>query len=558
MAIVTIDKNKIKQIIGKAKINDEKIDHLLSMFSTPVEKMSKNEIEVEVAPNRPDMLSAQGIYRALSAYIGKKRKTGLKQYKTNKPAKNYEVIVSDSLKNIRPHTACAIIKDINFNDEKIKEVIDIQEKLHATVGRNRKKIAIGIYPLEKIKLPIKFQAKEPNKIKFIPLEMNREMNGFQILQRHPTGQKYAHLLKGKAKFPIFTDSKGKILSMPPIINSQDTGKINEKTKDIFIECSGFDFQILSKALNILVTMFADMGGKIYEMKIKHKRKTLKTPNLKPEKIKINLDYANKVLGLNLKEKDVKKNLERMGYLYSKGNVLIPAWRTDILHEIDIVEDIAIAYGYDKFQPEILEISTIGEENKKQEIKRKISSILIGLGMQEIISSILTNKEYQLKKMNLKEKKEEVIEIQNSKTEYDILRKNLIPIALKILSENTDAEYPQKIFEIGKVFEKNNKGNLETNITEKEKLIVSLAPGNFTDIKQVLEYLGQMIGIEFKLVPSIINGFIEGRAGEILLDGKKIGGIGEIHPAILKNWHIKMPVAILEISLEEIFKKFLQK
>ena len=213
------------------------------------------------------------------------KKTGLKKYKINKLKKEDKVIIDSSVKNVRPYTACAIVRNLKLNDEKIKEIIEIQEKLHITIGRNRKKIAIGIYPLEKIKLPITFKALEPDKIKFIPLETDKEMSGLQILQRHPAGKDYAHLLAGKEKFPIFIDANKNILSMPPVINSHLTGKITEKTKDVFIECSGFDFSILSKCLNIIVTSLADMGGEIYPMELKYKNKRI-TPNLTSEKTKI--------------------------------------------------------------------------------------------------------------------------------------------------------------------------------------------------------------------------------------------------------------------------------
>ncbi|MCH8329751.1 MAG: hypothetical protein IIB81_05180 [Nanoarchaeota archaeon] len=170
--------------------------------------------------------------------------------------------------------------------EKIKEIIEIQEKLHLTIGRKRKKLAIGIYPLEKIKLPITFKALEPDKIKFIPLDSEKEMSGFEILQKHPSGKEYSHLLAGKEKFPIFIDSNNEVLSMPPIINSKSTGKITNKTKDIFVECSGYDFNALKKCLNILVTCLSDMGAKVYQMEIKFKGKKEITPEFKSEEMKI--------------------------------------------------------------------------------------------------------------------------------------------------------------------------------------------------------------------------------------------------------------------------------
>ena len=265
MAVVNIDRKTFEREIGPL---DAKMQERIFMFGNPIQNLNEKELQIEVFPNRPDMLSYQGFKRAFLAFLGKE--VGLREYKINKPEKNYVVSVDSSVKDIRPYTACAIIKDIKLDDEKIKELIEIQEKLHVTLGRKRKKLAIGIYPLEKIKLPITFKAIEPDQIKFIPLESDKELSGLEILQKHPTGKEYAHLLAGKAKFPIFVDDDNNILSMPPVINSQKTGRVTSETKNLFVECSGFDEEILKSCLNILVSTMADMGAKIYQMEIKYK------------------------------------------------------------------------------------------------------------------------------------------------------------------------------------------------------------------------------------------------------------------------------------------------
>ncbi|MEM3141500.1 MAG: phenylalanine--tRNA ligase subunit beta [Candidatus Pacearchaeota archaeon] len=545
MAVISFNKKQFEEDIGTL---NEDIQSKISMFGTPIESITENEIQLEIFPNRPDLLSYQGFKRAFLSFLGKK--TGFRDYKVNKPEKDYEVIIDSSVKDIRPFTACSIVKDLDLNNERIREIIEMQEKLHLTIGRKRKKLAIGIYPLEKIKLPITFLAIEPDKIKFIPLEMDKELSGLEILQKHPAGKEYSHLLAGKAKFPIFVDSTNQILSMPPIINSQTTGKITTKTKDVFIECSGFDFEILKKCLNIIVTSLADMGGKIYQMNLKYKRKEL-TPDLTPEKMKISLENTNKLLGLELKEKDLKNLIEKMGFSYCDGVVSIPAWRVDILHEVDIIEDIAIAYGYDKFIPQLPSIPTTGEENKKEVIKRKIAEILIGLGFIEVLNYHLTNRRNQREKMNLSEK-EPLIEVEASKSEYNVLRENLSHLLLKNFSENVDSEYPQEIFELGKIFFQDG-----DKIKEKESLAIGIAPGNFTRIKQILEYLFKMIdrNINIKESEKTPPYLIDGRTVDIIFKNKKIGVMGETHPKILQNWKIKMPISLLEIEIDDILESF---
>ncbi|MFW6233093.1 MAG: phenylalanine--tRNA ligase subunit beta, partial [Nanoarchaeota archaeon] len=524
------------------------------LFGTPVESLTKDEIELEIFPDRPDLLSYHGFKRSFLCFLEKKK--GLKNYKVNKPEKDYKVFIDSSLKDIRPYTACAIIKNLKLDNEKIKELIDIQEKIHSTLGRKRKKIAIGIYPLEKIELPITFKAMEPDKIRFIPLESSREMSGLEILQRNSTGREYSHLLAGKHKFPVFIDSNKKILSMPPIINSQETGKINEKTKNIFIECSGSDFGILKKSLNMLVTTLADMGGKIYQMNLKYSRGIdEKTPNLNPEKNNISIENINKLLGLELNSKDIKKYLEKMGHNYNpKDNeVESPAWRIDILHEVDLIEDIAIAYGYDNFSPEIPKVSTIGEEDKIETIKKKISEILSGVKMQEVSNFHLTTKKFQINNMNYNEKTTDSIKINDSKTEYNILRENLSHYLMRIFSENIDSEYPQRIFELGRVFYNEN-----NQIKEKESFSFGITPGNFTEAKQILIYLFKMLGLHDKLEfiepESVPNYFINGRTAQINFNKNNIGFLGEINPIVLKKMKIKMPVTLSEINMESVYKE----
>jgi phenylalanyl-tRNA synthetase beta chain len=293
---------------------------------------------------------------------------------------------------------------------------------------------------------------------------------------------------------------------------------------------------------------ADMGGKVYKMDLMYsKRET--TPDLTPEKKKISIENTNKLIGIKVNEKRIKRLLERMGHNYNKGIVEIPAWRTDILHEVDLIEDVAIAYGYGNITPEMPKISTIGREDPKEAIKRKICNILAGLNMLETSNYYLTTEKDQFEKMAEKSQKES-IKLNESKTDYIFLRRNLAHYALKIYSENTDEEYPQKIFELGKVF------FLDGKVREQENLAATVSPGNFTEIKQITEYLFRMIGLKIAIrepgeTPPYL---IKERTAKVVYEGKEIGFIGEVHPKILKNWKIKMPVALLEISMDGIYKK----
>ena len=540
MPTVNLNRKEVENLVGK-KLDLAKLKDRVSMLGTDLDDITDDEIIVEIFPNRPDMLSEQGFSRALSSFIG--IKPGLRDYKVKKS--NDKVIIENSVREVRPFTACAIVKNLKFDEENIKSIIQIQEKLHIGFGRNRRKAAIGIYPLEKIKFPVRFIALPPEEIKFIPLESLEEMNGKEILEKHPTGKEYAHLLNKQNKYPIFIDANNNILSMPPIINSETVGRITDETTEVFIECSGFDFNILNKCLNIIVTALADMNGEIYSLNLEYEKNTETTPNLTPEEMELNLDYVNKMLGLNLKESEIKELLERMGHEYRNKKVKIPAYRSDILHEIDLIEDIAIAYGYENFKEEIPNVSTIGEESYLTKFKRKIAEALIGLELIECSSFHLSNKTTLNEKMRTKNKLTMVESAVNA--DYDTLRNFLLPNLLEILSRNKRYEYPQNIFEMGTVFDENIKEHESLCIVKSEKDV------NFTKIKQVLDVLMSSLDIPYEIEELSYPWFIEGRAGEIIVNNKKIGMLGELNPEVLINWNLEMPASVLELNINMLIE-----
>ncbi|MDO8510994.1 MAG: phenylalanine--tRNA ligase subunit beta [Nanoarchaeota archaeon] len=544
MPSITLNKTVFERLVGK-ELPLEELKDRISMLGTDLEDIKGNDIHVEVFPNRPDMLSEQGFARAFSSFIGVK--TGLRKYTVKES--NQKVIIDPSVKVIRPYTACAIIKGLNFDEENLRQVIQIQEKLHVTYGRNRKKAAIGIYPMEKITFPITYKADLPQKIKFKPLEAHQEMSAAEILEEHKAGKEYAHLLQGLPKYPLFVDAKGEVLSMPPVINSDKTGRVTEETTDVFVECSGFDFEVLNTCLNMIVTALADMGGEIYSLRLEYQEGTKTTPNLTPSKMRLDLPYLNKRLGLSLSEKEAAKLLEKMGYGSEQGQVLVPAYRADILHQVDLIEDIAIAYGYENFQEEIPNVATIGEEDAFEKFSKKVRELLIGMQLLEVKNFHLTMKEDLTTKMNLSIAP---IPLKNAIGDHNHLRNAIFPSLMKNLADNQHHEYPQNIFEIGRIFVP---GDTETGVLEAEHLSVVLCHDktDFTEIRQVLEVLIRALGLECAVKESEHPPFISGRAGDITINGKKIGVIGEFHPQVIINWQMVMPAVGFELNLGELCK-----
>jgi phenylalanyl-tRNA synthetase beta chain len=527
----------------------EVIEDRLPMLGTSWEGKEGDEFEVEVFPNRPDMLSVEGLARAFSSFMG--IKTGIRKYQA-KPSE-FMIKVDDKVKSCRPYLVSAVIKNVKMDDDFVKSTMQMVEKLEVTHSRKRRKAATGLYDLSKLKFPLLYTTKPPD-FKYVPLEQTREFTLKQILENLPKGKDYAWILEGLKEYPIILDSNNDVLALLPILNS-DKNKVTPNTKDLFIEVSGTDWKTINEILNIIVTSFADRGFEIQKVKLKYSDKTIETPNLEPNVTSIDVDYVNKYLGLKLEEKDVVKCLEMMGIgvhkVGGKLTVLVPCYRTDVMHMIDLVEDVSIGYGYENFKEEIPNISTIGEEKPIEILSTNMRSLLVGYGMQETMTFMLTNKEKLFKKMKMKEMP--VAEAENAKTsEYCVMRNWLLPNLMEILSKNKHNEYPQKLFEVNNVFVLDDKEASGVRTMKRMAVAISHAKANFSETKSLFESILSSFGIkDYKIEETDCPCYIKGRSAKFVVGGKALARFGEIDPEVLENWELEMPAAGGEICVNEL-------
>lgn len=550
MVSLEINFKELQRVLGK-DITLEELEHTLFDMGMELDSKENNELKIDITPERPDMVSLHGLVRALKAYLG--ISVGMPKYNVEKSP--VEIMIEPSVNDIRPYTVAAVVTNLTFDDIKIKEMIWVQEKLHATFARNRKKGAIGIYPMEHIHPPITFFAEDPHKVKFRPLEYPEEITGLQILSKHPTGRELAYLLEGKPRFPFFKDAKGHILSMPPIINSHETGKVTEKTDTIFIECSGFDMNALNILLNILVTMFSDMGGEVCSVKLHYQDKKLVTPNLTPEKRTISVKEINKKVGLSLKINECEALLQRMMYDTKaidddKIEIQVPAFRSDIWHDVDVIDDVARAYGFNNLKPTVKHVATFGKLERNTIVSEELSNLMPNIGFVEAFTLALSSTDDQFRKMNMDEKLHIRLGMTTEKT-LNMIRLWLMPELVKALVNNRNRQYPQKMYEIADVVVPDAHSDVRSRNVTKFCAVTSHKDASFTEIKQTLDYVFNCIGKKYEIAPEKHSSFIEGRTGKIIVDGKEAGMIGELSPLVLENWGMEMPIAGFELDLKEI-------
>lgn len=547
MPTITFSLKDLQNLVGK-KLSVEEVAEFAHYGKGDFEGYDKETDELKIDfgdTNLPYLWSVEGFARLIKLILGKEK--GIPKLKIDKGS--YKVIVDSSVNKVRPYVAAFVAKGHKIDDYLIKQIIQLQEKLCENYGRRRQKIAIGVYQYGKIKFPVHYKATNPESVKFIPLDFKKEMTQKEILEEHPKGRDYAWILEDCKKYPILVDNNDEVLSFPPVINSATTGKVEEGDDELFFEVTGTELDAVLLAANIFAQALYDRGFKIYSVDIKYVDKKITTPLLFNETIKVDKEEIKKLTGLDLKDVELKKLLEKAGYDLSKGKVMIPHYRKDILHPVDVIEDIAIMYGYDKIKEEPLERYTVGSTSKVVELIDKVRDIIIGLGYQEIMSPILTNKQTLYNNLNVKDFG--TIEIENFMSEtYSVVRSWLLPLLMDVLSKNKHVEYPQKIFEQGLVSVK--KGS---DIIDYERLAVVSAneKADYTEIKQVLDYLLRMLNIEYTIEEVLHDSFIKGRVGRVVVNGKKVAFIGEINPKILVNFGIEVPVVGFELNLTEMFE-----
>lgn len=546
--IVTVNKKELMKIVGKT-LSLKKLEDTLFLMKAEIERVDGNEIQIEINPDRQDMLSPEGIARAIRAFL--EIEPGLKEFPIKKSGK--KIIVSKGLEKIRKYISCGIVRDVEINDELIKDYMQLQDALTATHGRNRRKASIGLYVFDDIKFPIQYTLEKPEKISFEPLGHEEVMDGKTILEQHEKGIEFGQIIGKFPKWPLLIDSDNNVLSLPPIINSNTLGKITEETSNIFVEVTGTHLPTVNQALNIMVTSLAQRKGSIETISIVYPDGTINiTPNLRPLKMTVTKQEVEELLGLELDDAEILKSMERVGYNATikgkKISVESPAYRTDILHPVDVIEDLAIGYGFDRIIPTLPSTMTQGKLQSITRLKNKVRDLMVGMEYQEILSYIMTSPTTLTEKI-LRENPVVVTTNPRSK-DYSVLRNALFPILMDFASLNQHADFPQRIFEVGDVVVPNESKETRTDQIPSICGLVTDVKVNITNMMKDIGYLLRNLDLDgkFKFVTCTDPTFINGRTAQIVVNDKVVGLFGEVAPEVLSNFEITSPIVAFEIRL----------
>jgi phenylalanyl-tRNA synthetase beta chain len=509
------------------------------MLGSDIERIEEDHVDVEFFPNRPDLYSTEGVAHAMQGFLS--ITSGLTEYPVRPSGMTFRQ--DPNILPIRPYLGSAVIRNVSLDGAAIESLMGLQEALHWALGRGRSKVAIGVHDLDTVEPPFRYFA-APRTTAFVPLDFTREMTMEEILRDHPKGRDYAHIVGHFPLFPLIVDAKERVLSFPPIINGELT-RVTEHTRNILLDTTGTDARAVRNSVNILCAALAESGARIESIDIGG----ITWPDLAPVARTISTRECADLLGVDLKPKEICGLLEKMRFgAHPQGKehvvVQVPCYRADIMHDWDIFEDVAIAYGYERFQAELPKVATIGREHPVAALAARVRAVFTGLGYLEVMPFTLTSEKVMYTRMRRNEPGDVLRVLKPISEDHTIVRNEILPLLLEILEINRHREYPQKIFCVGDVV-------TCSGTYQRVAAVSSHTAADFSEAYACAGAVLRELGVTASVEESQDPAYLEGRRGQVPGAGGIMAAFGEIHPGVLGAFGLEFPVAAFELDLRDV-------
>ena len=565
MPTISINQKDFEQLVGRPTIAAEPLDAWLPLVKAELKDQDSESGEVRLElhdSNRPDLWSCEGIARQIRIKLQGAASAYPFFKPTPRPKRRIQVM--QGLERVRPYIAACTAVGYKMTGEGLAQLVQTQEKLADIFGRKRRTISIGLYRLPQIVFPVTYTLVKPEEVRFTPLGVEEKMSPREILAVHPKGLEYGPILAGHDRLPLLMDEEGQVLSLPPIINSREIGEVRVGDRELFVEVTGTDLPMVLLTLNILAVNLADRGATIEAIEVAYPYatelgKTVRTPFNFQKARSIPIKTIEDALGVPLGAERIRQALLAYGYEASASkdrgaiSVKIPPYRNDLMHPLDVVEDVAISRGYGEFTPIMPSQFTVGSLSRLEEMSDRVRDMMVGMGFQEIISNIMASRQELIDRMHLAgSDRDRIVEVENVMTQaYSCLRQWITPSLLRVEAASTRAFYPHRLFEVGEVAVPD--ATEETGVRTLMVLgaLIAHANANFSEAHSCLDLLLFYLDRPYTLEPISHRSFLDGRAGRIVSNGRAVGLIGEMHPEVLEHWQVSMPSVVFELEVDAL-------
>jgi phenylalanyl-tRNA synthetase beta chain len=571
MPVVDVDPDELRELTGHDEKDDEQLkDDLFSLGLEFEGETEDGEFQLEFAPDRLDRLSVEGVARSLRYQYGDDR--GVYVPNTNDP--DWTFRVDESVPDGRPYVTGAVVRGVDLDDDALDSLIQLQEKLHATMGRKRAKGAIGIHDLVALKgevlteegsgdNSITYRGVDPEGDTFVPLDADRAMTPAEVLTDHPTGETYADIVADYERYPAIYDELG-LFSFPPVINGRRT-EVSTDSRELLVELTGTDQWTIDRMCNIICYALDARGATIERVDVEYADGRLERPDFEVDEKTVSHDRIEGMLGVGLEVPEVVDLFERSGLDAdadeSAGEVSyevsVPPYRVDVLHPLDLVDDVGRAYGFNDLEPRYPEIGTVGGRHERSQLEDAVRTSLVGLGFEDLLNFHMISGAENFERMGVDPGSDVVgggdpVTITEPYSEdYTMLRTWALPSLVMVLENNTHRSYPQHLAEIGLAAERDD--SEDTHVAERRTVagVVADHDATYEDAKARLQALCVDYGVELETPTTEHPSFIDGRAAKVVIDGESVGVLGELHPSVIVEHDLEVPVAGFEFRLDAL-------
>ncbi|GAA0278363.1 phenylalanine--tRNA ligase subunit beta [Halobacterium noricense] len=603
MPVVDIDPDELRTLTGHTEKSDDDLkDDLFGLGIEYEGETDEGEFKLEFEADRLDRLSVEGIARSLRYHYGDTR--GVYVPDTN--SAEWTIHVED-VPDERPCVTGAVVRGVDLDEDALDSLIQLQEKLHATMGRKRAKGAIGIHDLAMLKgqvarsaterasdvsgseatggseelrssdetasesisgedgqgeRSITYTGIEPDGDTFVPLDDDAERTPADVLTEHPTGEQYADLLENYDRYPAIYDDIG-MFSFPPVINGRRT-EVSTDSRELFVELTGTDQWTIDRMCAIICYALDARGATVEDVTVEYADTELVRPDFEVQTKQVPHEHVETLLGIDFEPDEVVDLAERAGLdAEPEGGdeltyeVEIPPYRVDVLHPVDVVDDIGRAYGFNNLVPRYPDVGTIGGRTETSRLEAAARETLVGLGFEDLLNFNMTNEADNFERMRIAPE-DDVVGAAEPATidepyseDFTILRTWALPSLVSVLENNTHRSYPQDLAEIG--FAAHVDDATETGVAERRTVAAVLArhDASYEDAKARLAALCEEFHVDLETPATDHPSFIDGRAASVVIDGEDVGVIGELHPAVVVDHDVEVPVAGFEFALDAL-------
>jgi len=584
MPVVDVDPDELRELTGYHDKSDDQLREDLFGLGLEFEEWTDDdEMQLEFAPDRLDRLSVEGIARSLRYHYGDDR--GVDIPSTNDA--EWTLHVEDTPEE-RPYITGAIVRGLDLDEAGLESLIQVQEKLHATMGRQRAKGAIGVHDLTMLKgeagadreKSVRYTSVDPDGERFVPLESDEEMTPREVAESHHIGKEYGDLVADMDEYPAIYDEIG-LFSFPPVVNGRRT-EVTADSRDLLIEMTGTDQWTVDRMCAIVCYALAARGGQVERVTVEYAAdapgeyagQTLDRPDFAVKTKIVSHERIESIVGVEFDERQVIDCAERAGLdatttETSDGDpayeVEIPPYRVDVLHPLDVIDDIGRAYGFNDLEPRYPDVSTVGGRHETSRLEDAARDALVGLGFEDLLNFHMINEAENYDRMGLPAPDEsgtdpvesvvgggQPVTIREPYSEaYTMLRTWALPSLLMVLERNTHRAYPQHLAEIGLAARLDDGEN--TGVAEHQTVAGVLADpeATYEDARARLQAVATAFGVELETPRTDHPTFISGRTAGVVFDGETVGVVGEIHPEVLVEHDLELPVAAFEFRLDAL-------